>query len=237
MSLIAKVFILTTILSGLALVTWMAGAVDWVEPWLYVLAALGALAQTIKVEGPNAQTNYNLAWFVYGFTFLTLGSAALLFVIVVAHLVEWAWHKYPWYIQAFNIGAHLLPAALAGLVFDGVSAGVQGLDLSLALAMFLAGLVFVLGNHFMVGLVIRLARGQSFAESGVFEFICIFLDFCLLTMGMAAAMLWRTNPFVTLFSLLPLYILYNAIRLPALRRKVEELKRAAAVAPASAGAD
>ena len=55
---------------------------------MYVLAALGAAAQTYKVEGPNDKTNYNIAWFVYGFTFITLGAPAALIVMVIAHLVE-----------------------------------------------------------------------------------------------------------------------------------------------------
>ena len=221
----AKVYILSTIIAGLALIIWVSKDVEWANLWLYVLAALGAAAQTYKVEGPNDRTNYNIAWFVYGFTFIALGAPAAVIVIVVSHLVEWAWHKYPWFIQSFNIGAHIIPAALAGWVYTIVNPGSQALDLSGAIGLAAALLVFVLTNHLLVGLVIKLARGQSFAESGVFAFFTLLLDFTLLSMGAVTAFIWFTNPFAALLNILPLYLLYNAIRVPALTRRVEDLEK------------
>jgi hypothetical protein len=73
-------------------------------------------------------------------------------------------------------------------------------------------------------LVIQLARGQSFAESGVFGFFTLFLDFTILSMGVVTAFVWFTNPFAAFLNILPLYLLYNAIRVPALARRVEELE-------------
>ena len=221
----AKVYILSTIIAGLGLVVWMARDVDWANLGLYLLAALGAGAQTYKVEGPNDQTNYNIAWFVYGFTFIALGAPATVIVIVVSHLVDWAWHKYPWYIQSFNIGAHVIPADLVGLIYGMVSSGSQTLDLTGAMRLAAALLIFVLGNHFLVGVVIKLARGQSFAESGVFAFFTLLLDFTLLSMGTVTAFIWFFNPFASLLNILPLYLLYNALRVPALTRQVENMEQ------------
>ena len=232
----AKVYILTTILVGFGLIVWQVLELDWSNPGLYLLAALGAVAQTLKVEGPDDKTNYNIAWFVYGFTFIVLGPTAGLFVILVAHLVEWSWHKYPWYIQSFNIGAHAIPIFLAGLLFVTINGGTQVLDLSGAIAIVAANLVFVLGNHFLVGLVVKLARGQSFAESGVFGFLTLSLDFIMLTMGSATALIWQYNPSASLLNILPLYLLYNSIRVPALKRQLAEMKESSAqVSPVPTG--
>ena len=64
---------------------------------------------------------------MYGFAFIALGPGTALFVVVVSHLVEWIWHKYPWYIQTFNIGSHVIcPCYLAGLVFGTVQPGDRG---------------------------------------------------------------------------------------------------------------
>ena len=41
---------------------------------------------------------------------------------------------------------------------------------------------------FLVGVVVRLARGQSFAESGIFGGLTLFLDFTLLAMGAVTAL-------------------------------------------------
>jgi hypothetical protein len=76
----------------------------------------------------------------------------------------------------------------------------------------------------IVGLVVKLARGQSFAESGVFEFLTLFLDFCVLSMGAVTALVWHNNPLASLLNILPLYLLYNALRVPALKRQLQQLK-------------
>ena len=183
LSSIAKVYILGTILIGLGLIIWKLMELDWANPGLYLLAVLGAAAQTLKVEGPNAKTNYSIAWFVYGFAFIAFGPVAAIFVIVIAHLAEWLWHKYPWFIQSFNIGNHVIAVFLAGLVFTMVSRGTKVLDLRWTLGLVAANLVFVFGNHLLVGLVVKVARGQSFAESGVFELLTLSLDFTVLTYG------------------------------------------------------
>jgi hypothetical protein len=177
LSTTAKVYILGAVLIGLGLIAWTLPALDWSNSGLVLLAGLGAVAQTLKVEGPNAKTNYSIAWFVYGFAFIALGPGAALFIIVIAHLVEWLWHKYPWYIQSFNIANHVIPVFLAGLVFTTVSRGSKALDLRWTLGLIAASLLFVFGNHLLVGLVVKLARGQSFAESGVFELLTLSLDF------------------------------------------------------------
>ncbi|MGZ9234337.1 MAG: hypothetical protein ACXW4E_02320, partial [Anaerolineales bacterium] len=170
----ATVYVASVILIGFVLMVWTLGALEWGNVGLYLLAALGAMAQTLKVDGPDARTNYSIAWFVYGFAFIALGPVPALFVVLISHLVEWIWHKYPWYIQSFNIGAHLLPVFLAGLVYETVSQGTQVLDLASAMGLAAANLVFIFGNHFLVGMVVKLARGQSFAESGVLGFYTLF---------------------------------------------------------------
>jgi hypothetical protein len=226
------VYILSTILTGLGLIAWKLAELDWTNPLLYLLAALGAAAQTLKVEGPNARTNYSIAWFVYGFAFIALGPAPAILVVVVSHLVEWYWHKYPWFIQSFNIGAHVIPLYLAGLVFLPFNRTNQAFNLVGASGLAAANLVFVLGNHFLVGSVVKLARGQSFAESGVFEFLTLFLDFTVLTLGAVTALVWFSNLFLSILNLPLLVPLYHALRMPALLRQFQEMKQTARKLPA-----
>jgi hypothetical protein len=224
LSLLARVYIFSSILIGCGLTVWMLLKLDWANPGLYLLAALGALAQTLKVEGPDNRTNYSIAWFVYGFTFITFGPVGTIFVVFICHVVEWIWHKYPWYIQSFNIGVHVFSVYWAGLIFETVTRGTQTLDLNVATGLVAANLIFVFGNHFLVGLVVKLARGQSFAESGVFGFISLFLDFTVLSMGAITALVWHSNPFASVLNILPLYLLYNALRVPALEHQLRRMK-------------
>jgi hypothetical protein len=225
LSLAAKFYIISIILIGLALIGWMIVELDWGYTGLYALVALGAVAQSLKLEGPNNRTNYSIAWFVYGFTFIAFGPMAAIFVIVFSHLVEWIWYRYPWYIQGFNIGNHVISVYLAGSIFARVSQGAQIHDLSSTVGLLIANLVFVLGNHFLVGVVIKLARGQSFAESGVFSFLTLFLDFTVLSMGEVTALVSFSHPLASVLNILPLYLLYQALRVPALLRQLQEMKK------------
>ena len=224
LSLSAKAYILGAILVGFGMIVWMAAELEWANTGLYLLTILGAVMQTLKVEGPDNRTNYSIAWFVYGFTFVLFGTVSALFVIMISHLVEWIWHKYPWYIQSFNIAAHALPVFLAGFVFDLLRQDALTLDLRSTLGMAAANLIFVMGNHFLVGLVVKLARGQSFAQSGVFGFLTLFLDFTVLSMGSVTALIWQTSPFAALLNVPPLYLLYHALQVPALQRQLQEMK-------------
>ena len=231
LSLLTKVYILSTILLGFVLTVWMVVKLDWANIGLFLLSALGAVAQILKVEGPTDKTNYSIAWFVYGFAFILFGPLAALFVVVVSHLAEWIWHKYPWYIQSFNIGAHGIPVFLARLVFDARSQEMHTLEIATAM------LIFVLGNHFLVGLVVKMARRQSFAQSGVFGILTLFLDFTVLSMGAVTALVWQSSPYTALLNMLPLYLLYNALRVPALTRQVQEMKNIRSQARLNASGD
>ncbi len=227
LSATAKLYIISTILIGLGLIGWMVSELDWAKPGMYLLAALGAVAQTLKVEGSTNRTNYSIAWFVYGFTFIVFGTATTVFVILVSHLVEWLWHKYPWYIQTFNIGNHMIAVCLAGLTFTSLNRGSQVLNLTGALALTAANLTFVFVNHFLLAVVVKFARGQSFAESGLFEFLTLFLDFTVLSMGAVTALIWQFNPLASMLNILPLYLLYQALRVPALMRQLSDMKKTA----------
>jgi len=224
----AKLYVLGIILIGFGLTVWITMNLDWSNTWLYLLAALGAVAQTLKVEGSTDRTNYSIAWFVYGFAFIAFGPATTAFVILISHLVEWFWHRYPWYIQTFNIGNHVIAVCLAGLAFALLNRGSQVLNLTGAIALTTANLTFVFVNHFLLAVVVKLARGQSFAESGLFEFLTLFLDFTVLSMGAVTVLIWQFNPFASLLNILPLYLLYNALRVPALMRQLSDMKKTSA---------
>jgi hypothetical protein len=194
------------------------------QVWLFVLAFLAALAQTFKIHGPTQRSNYNLAWLLYGFTLVSLGLQAALFVILIAHLAEWLKHRYPRYIQTFNLAVYALVALAADFVYRILNPANTPLELQGALALFVALVTFTLLNHLLVGIVIRLARGQSFQESGVFDFLPLVTDFTLLGLGAASALIFLVNPFGALLNVIPVYLLYQALKVPALGRRVQDLE-------------
>jgi diguanylate cyclase (GGDEF)-like protein/putative nucleotidyltransferase with HDIG domain len=217
----AKIFIYTTILAGAFLVVWNLFLVEWLNLWLLASACLATIGQLLKVEGTNHQSSYNLALLVYGFTFLLLGAPATLLVILVAHLIEWALHKCPWYIQSFNIALYVLAITSAGAVYKLVNPALGPLTLTGTMGILIALVFFTSINHLWVGLMIWMTRGQSFNESGIFAILSLAIDFTLISLGAATAMLWMITPAASIITLIPLHLIYTTLRVPALERQTE----------------
>jgi hypothetical protein len=220
----SKTYIFATLGAGGLILFNQISQVRWAQAGLLALAFLAALAQTFKVAGPTERSNYNIAWLLYGFTLVRIGVQAALFVILVAHLAEWARHRYPWYIQTFNIAVYALAAIAADFVNSIINPAGSLRELQGALGLLALITTFTLLNHLLVGGVIRLARGQSLAESGVFEFLTLATDFMLLGLGVAAALIFQVNPFGALLNVIPVYLLYQALKVPALSRQVQDLE-------------
>ncbi|GIV77562.1 MAG: hypothetical protein KatS3mg050_1956 [Litorilinea sp.] len=221
-SLLAKIYILGTIVLGGTLTAWYARQVDPTSGWLIaVTCGLAALLQIFKIEGATARTSYNLSWIVYGASFVLWGVPATIVVITVAHLVEWLWHRYLWYIQSFNIASFAITVAFAGAIFEQVKTLPGPTQLVDALALLSALAAFTVVNHLMVGLAVQLARGQSLSESGIFTMTTLAIDFGMLSLGASSAFIWMVNPYAVVLVLFVAYLLYRVIRLPALQRQTE----------------
>ncbi len=220
----SKAYIFATIGAGGLVFATQMNQVRWSQFGVLALAVLAALAQVFKVDGPTERSSYNIAWLIYGFSLVSLGIQASLLIILAAHLAEWARHRYPWFIQTFNIAVYALAAIAAYFVYllinpSGIPADFQG-----ALGVLMLVLTFTFVNHLLVGWVIRLARGQSLKESGVFDSLTLAADVTLLGLGAASAMLFLTNPFGAILNVIPVYLLYQALKVPALSRRVQQLE-------------
>ncbi len=217
----AQIFILAAIFIGAVFGANQLTKLEEMSFGLLILTVLAAIAQVLKVEGATHKSSYNISWLVYGFTLVLMGAPATLFVIIFSHLVEWAWHKYPWYIQLFNIANFAIALSIAAAIQN---IGLSGLflpSLADAINSLLALAVFTIINHFLVGLVIWLARGQNFAQSGVLSFLTLMIDFTLIGLGAVTAVVWEENPYMTIFALIPIYLIYSTLQVPALQRQTE----------------
>ena len=142
-------------------------------------------------------------------------------IIVVSNLADWIWHRYPWYIQSFNISCYIIGIYLSGLVYRLLNPEGNLSDLYGIISVLAAIAAFTLLNHVMVGIVIWLARGENFSRSGVLAFFPLMLDFTLMAMGAAAGLVWLVNPYAVVLVLLPLYLIYTTLKVPALERQSE----------------
>jgi diguanylate cyclase (GGDEF)-like protein/putative nucleotidyltransferase with HDIG domain len=218
----AKIFVLGTIFLALFMIVPTHANFEFSEVWLTIaLCVMTSLTQIVKVEGPTDKSSFNLSWVLYGFSLLVLGVPQTIIVIIVSHISEWIWHKYPWSIQAFNIASHTIVMIASGLVLGALQNAFtkpEWLELPIVLTTFA---FFTVLNHLWVGLVIKFARGQGLRESGVLSGYSLILDFTLLCLGGASAYIWTINPMITILNAVPLYLIYNTLKVPALQRKTD----------------
>lgn len=222
LTLKTQIFILTTILLGVCLLAWNLSRLEVGNTWMLLTLTAGAsISLILKVEGSTSRSHYNISFLIYAFSFTLLGLEKTVLIILISNLIDWAWHKYPWYIQLFNISTYLIAINAAGLVLVWINPEQHLYSLEAVLGVLAAIAVFTLINHFLVGVVIWLARGEPFSKSGVFDVFPLVLDFTLLGMGVVAAIVWLANPYAMILALLPLYLIYSTLRVPALERQSE----------------
>jgi len=209
-------------MAGISVFVWHMGKIDLTNPWaLGILCLLASLALILKVEGATNRSHYTLSFLVYGFTFALYGIPEAMLVIVVSSLAEWIWNKPAWYIQLFNAGCYMLVLQAAGLIYFWINPHNTSISWQAALAIAAAMATFDLLNHLMVGIVVWLARGENFRRSGVFDFFPLMLDLTLLCFGAGLSLVWMYNHFALILFLVPIYLIYSTLRVPALERQTE----------------
>jgi len=184
-----------------------------------MLGIFAAVTQTLKVEGATARTSYQISWIAYGASFVLLNPFETTIVILVAHIAEWIWHRYPWYIQSFNVAGFVLVAGCSSTVWGAVSNEQDIFALTGAMGFLLTAALVTLLNHLMVGVVIWLARGESLIRSGVFNLLTLMIDFVSFGMGIASGLIWMVNPYAVIFILSPLYLIYTTLQVPSLQQQ------------------
>jgi diguanylate cyclase (GGDEF)-like protein/putative nucleotidyltransferase with HDIG domain len=218
----AKVYVTGTILLGLGIYIWQLKLLDLSNfVMLIAISIIGTITQVLKIEGTTARSSYSISWVLYGFAILELGIPGALLVIFVSHIVEWIVNRYVYYIPLFNIANYGIAALTAGYVYQFIHTSTFASPVADVIGILVSMAIFTFLNHLLVGIVINFARGQNFSESGVFGGLTIAIDFTLMCLGGLSAMLWENNPAMAFLPLIPLYLIYKALKLPALERETQ----------------
>jgi diguanylate cyclase (GGDEF)-like protein len=213
-------------LAGLALALPFPSATDW--EYFLLLTSLATLSQLFKAEAPNHRFYY--ATLVFQFAgVLSLHPLLLMLLMVIPHAIEWAKarltnskHLQTWYIQPSNIATHIISSFTARWVFVTLSSGSESmLSFSTVSSVCAAAVTYVILNHFLTGLAIVLVRRISFRESGILTPDSILTDLVLLMMGYTVAIMWQHSMWLVLLSLLPLVLIYRALKIPQLKREAQ----------------
>ncbi|HTP02047.1 MAG TPA: diguanylate cyclase [Anaerolineales bacterium] len=218
----AKAYLFAIYACGAAILLWQLTRMRVEQPlMLLALCIAGSLASIFKVEGATNRSHYTINFLVYGFTFAALGVPEALVVIAISNLVEWLWRRPPWYIQLFNTACYVIITYLAGLVYVAINPSLETTTIFAIAGIVAAMATFTFLNHLLVGIVVWLARGEDFHESGVFDILPLIMDMTLLSLGASMVIVWNQNPYALILYCLPLYLIYSTLRVPALERQTE----------------
>ena len=74
-------------------------------------------------------------------------------------------------------------------------------------------------NHLILALMLRLARGHSLRESGLFSFESLSTDLVLAALGVLVAYAWTINPALIPFAIAPLLLIHRSLAVPQLEQE------------------
>ena len=198
-------------------ITLSSGTEDWIT--FVLLAAAAALAQLFVVRTPHDQSYHTSTAFVVAAVLLLPLELVALFAIV-QHVPEWLKVRYPWFIQSFNICNQTLNLMAAWAVAQAIAHGWPGDPTQgLAVAGLGACVVYVVSNHVLLGVMLKLARGHTLKETGLFSFESLSTDLVLAALGVVIAALWDTNFWMIPAAVAPLVLIHRSLSVPALQEE------------------
>ncbi|MBN1372331.1 MAG: GGDEF domain-containing protein [Anaerolineaceae bacterium] len=219
-----RLYLLATWSMGAVLIAWNLFQLRIEAPdiLLFIFLIAGAcFSQIFKVEGTTDRSHYAISFVFYAFAFMRLGVPATLLVIILSNFAEWLWHRPPWFISFFNVCCYVIAIQATSLVYTLLNPSGDMQTWGSVVAILVAFLIYNLVNHLMVGIIIWLARGETFSKSGMFDWLPLTVDLTMLVMGASLNYVWNYNPYAILLFAIPLYLIYSTLRVPALQRKVD----------------
>jgi diguanylate cyclase (GGDEF)-like protein len=175
---------------------------------LVTAAVASAAAQLFVVITPKNQS-YHISMPFLVAAAIVLPVAALPLVAVVQHAPEWLKVRYAWYIQVFNICNYALSLSAGAAAANAVGG-------SFAARGAVAAVVIVLANHLLLATMLRLARGHSFASTGLFSAAGLTTDGALAAAGVTIAYVWQADPLLALVAAVPLVLFHRSLVVPQL---------------------
>jgi PAS domain S-box-containing protein len=192
----------------------------------FIVLAGGAAGSSFFIvpTGRNHAFHIAIIFIVAGAILLPPGLVVLL--PLAQHLPDLVQRRYPWYIQTFNVGNYTVDAFAAWAVADAIGRAPIPTNLDIALAGFAACIVYLVLNHVLLAVALRLARGHSFRESGLFSGDGFWIDLGLAGLGVALAAFYHSNPYLIPTIIAPLLLGQRSFAVLAQLRKSEARFRA-----------
>ena len=213
---VAAVCLAAVVAATVAVVAHGADEHDWTA--FALLVPLTAIAPLFRVAvGRNYSLHTGPAFIVAGA--LVLHPWMMLGLVAALVLPQLVRERFPWYIHLFNIANYTLSALAAS--FAVIAIGTEG-DLRFALAGLAAAVSFVLVNHALLAVMLRLGRGHAFRASGLFSPSSLAIELAIAGLGVALGAFAGFNPWLLPALLAPLLLAHRSFSTLALLRQSEE---------------
>ena len=217
----ARVYFVLVAAAAAAVTLPFVGRLQNTHHWtaFLILASAAATARLFVVRTPADQAYHTDIVFLIPAA-LILPPELLVLVAVVQMVPEWLKMRYRWYLQTFNILDYLLSAMAAwfvGRILILEHVGIANDALRLSIAGLAACVVFVTINHVVLAVMLRLARGFTFRQTGLFDVEYLATDLVLAALGVALYAFWKSNPWLVPFALTPLFLIHRSLSVPALQ--------------------
>jgi diguanylate cyclase (GGDEF)-like protein/putative nucleotidyltransferase with HDIG domain len=189
----------------------------WITFAIFGCAA--AITQLFPVHTPKNNAFTPSIVFMLPAAFL-LPPELIALMPIVMHLPEWLKVRYPWFMQTFNISNHMINLFAAWGLSRLVLNYVPGSDAQKwALAGFVASLAYVILNHSIVAVMLRLARGMRWRETGLLSFSSLSNELVVSLLAFALVSFWRTNPWLIPIGIAPMLLIHRSLAVPALEEE------------------
>jgi len=206
--------------SGGVIVGWSTlnlhlGADRWLT--FAILGIAAAVAQLFQVHTPrNNAFSMSVVFTLPAVFLLPLPLVALLPIVQL--VPEWLRDRYPWYMEAFNIGNHTVDLFAAWSVAHLIRHYLPG-HLGWALAGVGAAATYAVLNHGVLAVMLSFARGHTIRSTGLLSFESLSNELVLATVGFVLASFWRTNPWLIAVALAPLLLIHRSLAVEALQEE------------------
>src|SRR5215210_386965 len=191
------------------------------DGWLifFIFGTAAAVAQLFPVHTPKNNAFTPAIIFMLPTAFL-LPPELLALMPIVMHLPEWLKVRYPWFMQTFNISNHTIALFAAWGSSRLVLERLPGPEEQVwAIAGVTAALSYILLNHTILAVMLRLARGMRWRETGLLSFQSLSNELVVSLLGFALVSFWRTNPWLIPVGIAPMLLIHRSLAVPALEEE------------------
>jgi putative nucleotidyltransferase with HDIG domain len=178
-----------------------------VDDWdrFLALSALASVSQLFSFHLNRRQVFHPAVVFIIAGALL-LPPELMILLVVISCVSDWLKHRYPWYIQTFNIANYVVAGVAAWAMGNAI--GFTSSPGHQAAAGACAAVTFVLTNRILLLPMLYLGRGLTPRNTGMLQGDDLAIGLVLALMAVPVATLWSRSLPLAALALAPLFLIH-----------------------------